>query len=167
MKATRHPIVAATSEAMASAILYHEDPVATVVAQRWATLQARWLDDKAMVAFYGPQWEAVMGVFRFAETLTPSDADELARGLTLRMRRLLRIAEKWLAEVQDPGILPDATEDAARLLPMSEPTRTVLSCSLAASMLHPLIDGTGPVTYEDELELQGPVLRMMQRRGKL
>lgn len=162
-----HPIIRDTQQAMGDAIIYSEDPLASVVATRLITLQARWISEERLREAYGWEWESLLGVLRMAETITPDEEAILSDRLSLRQRRLLMIGLKWLGDLGRKQLAMDVFEDLAKLRAegTAERTVTALRQALVAAMLHRDTQANTPITVADENELSQPIRAVLIHRG--
>jgi hypothetical protein len=168
MNVEAHPILRDAATAMRSAIVYHEDPLASVIAQRLITLEAKYdLGGRRMVRAYGEEWESLLGLMRLAETITPEEEALMSERLELRHRRLLAIGRSWLIKLDREPIVRDVFEDIARLArpDVAERTMTALRGAAVAGMLHRDVADDAPFTSRDEFDITTPIRAVLISRG--
>jgi hypothetical protein len=161
------PTVQDAVAAMKSAIVYHEDPLASVLAGRLIVVEAYFIDEFSLRRAYGANWEALLGILRIAENVTPAEEAMLSDLLTLNHRRLLLIGKNWLSTLGRAGIVDDLFEDLERLCrdDVAERTLIALRCALVAGLLHQDSAADTPITIADENELTIPIRALLISRG--
>ena len=163
----RHPMLQDACEAMQDGIVYHDDPLAAVLASRLIVLEARYAGEESLRRAYGWNWEAILGVLRMAETITAEEEEILSSRLSLRQRRLGKIGMDWLKELGRAPVVHDVFEDLHRLTGDDVAERTV--CALRngaiAGLVHLDVGEDTPITHADELELSQPVRAVLIARG--
>ena len=166
MNIEEHPVLRDAASAMQTAIVYHDDPIAAVVAQRVIACEAKYLDERSMRRAYGQDWDALLGLLRLADTISPDEEAVLSDRLTLRHRRLLHIGWKWLIDLDRGPLVNDVFEDL-HTITCGFPERTVcaLRVALVANLLHRVRAEDTPITVHDEVEMTMPIRAVLISRG--
>ena len=161
------PTVEEAAAAMRSVIIYHDDPLATTIASRLITLEARYLGEASMRRAYGQEWESILGLMRVAETITAEEEKILSDRLELRHRRLLRIGLDWLTELGREEIAKDVQTDLVKVSrpDIAERTLTALRLGAVAGMLHRDTAADTPITVADENCMTVPLRAVLISRG--
>ncbi len=167
MTFTDHPIIRDTQRAMLDAIIYHQDPLASVVASRLVVIAATGISENRLREAYGHEWESVLGILRLAETVTEDEERIMSDRLTLRHRRLITIGLTWLGELGRSDIARDVFEDLVKLsrVDVAERTLTALRAAAVAGLLHRDTAQATPITTRDEAELGQPIRAVLISRG--
>jgi hypothetical protein len=161
------PTVQDAATAMRSAIIYHEDPLASTIASRLLTLEARYLGEASMRRAYGQEWESLLGLMRIAETITAEEEQLMSDRLELRHRRLLRIGLDWLTALGREEVAGDVVTDVAKVAgpDVAERTMTALKLAAVAGMLHRDTAADTPITVADENYMTQPIRAVLMSRG--
>ena len=166
MNVQEHPVLRDSTAAMRDAVIYHQDPIAAVVAHRLIACEAKYLDIGAMRRAYGQDWDSLLGVLRLADTITPDEEAVLSDNLTLRHRRLLSIGWKWLIDLGLGSLVDDVFEDLHSLTcGFPERTVTALRLALIANLLHHIRAEDTAITVRDEVEMTEPIRAVLKSRG--
>jgi hypothetical protein len=161
------PTVEEAAAAMRAVIIYHDDPLATTIASRLITLEARYLGETSMRRAYGQEWESLLGLMRIAETITAEEEQLMSDRLELRHRRLMRIGLDWLTELGREEIVADVVADVAKVAgpDVAERTMTALKLAAVAGMLHRDTAADTPITVADENYMTQPIRAVLMSRG--